>query len=82
MRKPLALAVLAVLLAATAWLGSIQPAQAADPCPQGGPCACTTLHGFPCEVLGATHACTTSDGYPSTCKCRQSGSLKKWGCLL
>jgi hypothetical protein len=41
-------------------------------------CSCDRLNGWPCSQAGSQHACTTSDGYPSSCTCN-SGA---WHCLL
>jgi hypothetical protein len=41
-------------------------------------CPCDKLNGWPCSQAGSHHACTTVDGYASSCTCN-SGA---WHCLL
>ena len=41
-------------------------------------CPCDKLNGWPCSQAGTHHACTTVDGFASTCTC-SSGA---WHCLL
>ncbi len=84
MRRPFVLATLICVLTVTTWLGSNRPAGAntPNPCPAQGPCSCDVLNGWPCDTAGATHSCTTVDGWPSSCTCRQAGGKKTWSCRL
>jgi hypothetical protein len=84
MRRPLVLGALICVLTVTVWLGSDRPAGAntPDPCSPLGPCSCEVLNGWPCDTVGATHRCTTEDGFASSCTCRQLAGKKTWVCML
>ncbi len=71
MKSFLKLAALLGIVAVASWSGTARPAFASP--------LCSSVHGTHCTTTGTTTACTTSDGFQSTCTCT-SGHL--WRCLL